>query len=72
MAGDFDEMRRLVGAEVFSISTFGSLAVDGGKWWGGVLASNGKIYCIPYLINTILNTHDNTLGGLFKLLQGAR
>ena len=24
------------------------------------------------LINTILNTHDNTLGGLFKLLQGAK
>ncbi len=27
-------------------STFGSLGAGGNKWHGGVLAPNGKIYCI--------------------------
>ena len=36
-------------------TTFGSVASVGtGKWWGGVLAPNGKIYGIPYTKNNIL------------------
>ena len=35
------------------VSTFGSLAGDG-KWQGGVLAPNGKIYGISYDSTTVL------------------
>ena len=34
-------------------TTFGSLA-GSGKWYGGVLAPNGKIYGIPFGATTVL------------------
>ena len=35
-------------------TTFGSVGSGTGKWWGGVLAHNGKIYCIPHASSTVL------------------
>ncbi|KKK72403.1 hypothetical protein LCGC14_2904230, partial [marine sediment metagenome] len=34
--------------------TFGSLAADASKWYGGVLAPNGMIYGIPRTATTVL------------------
>ena len=42
-----------------TISTFGNLGSTQHKWFGGVLAPNGKIYGIPYHATQILeiDTH---------------
>lgn len=40
--------------EVHSVSTFGTVAAGGSKWYGGVLADNGKIYGIPYSSSSVL------------------
>ena len=37
-----------------TVSTFGSLSSDAGKWNGGVLAPNGVIYEIPTNSVTVL------------------
>ena len=36
------------------VSTFGSVGVGTSKWWGGVLAPNGKIYAAPSYSSSIL------------------
>ena len=41
------------------VSTFGSLAGTN-KWYGGVLAPNGKIYGIPFDASTILEIDPET------------
>lgn len=42
------------------LATFGLTIPTGNKWSGGVLASNGKIYCVPYDATTILVIDTNT------------
>jgi len=52
-----DIMRVFVGQEDLlyrDIDTFGSLGSDSGKWEGGVLAPNGKIYGIPHNSTAVL------------------
>ena len=50
-----------------TISSFGNFSGSGSeKWVGGVLAPNGKIYCMPYsstsvlIIDPVTNTADTT------------
>jgi streptogramin lyase len=52
-------------------TTFGSLASTQAKWFGGVLAENGDIFCIPLNTNQVLriNTSNNTTT-LFGSLSG--
>jgi hypothetical protein len=38
----------------YTQSSMGATIASGAKWIGGVLAPNGKIYCIPYGNNTFL------------------
>ena len=37
-----------------TLSTFGNAGTGNWKWSGGVLAPNGKIYCIPFSSRTVL------------------
>ena len=53
------------------VSKFGPTFTNGNSWYGGVLAPNGKIYCVPSSASSVLiidpatNTTDSTtLSGL--------
>ena len=52
-------------------STFGSFGTDSYKWEGGVLAPNGKIYCIPRNATTVLEIDPvNQTTATFGSLEG--
>jgi len=56
--------------ETQNVTLFGSLSSDSGKWAGGVLAPNGKIYGIPRESTQVLEidpeTQNVTLFGNFS------
>ena len=53
------------------VSNFGTTFTIGNNWYGGVLAPNGKIYCIPSSATSVLiidpatgTTDTTTLSGV--------
>ena len=51
----------VLGSSFFLSNLFGSLGA-GNKWFGGVLAPNGKIYGIPYGSTQVLEIDESTMG----------
>ena len=60
-----------VGAYTSDTETKVDVNTDSSKYWGGVLAENGYIYCIPYCANYVLKIDTNygseTYGKLSKI-----
>jgi hypothetical protein len=59
----FDPITNTIDTTTLSSTSFPSIFTGSGRWWGGVLASNGKIYGIPYNSTNILviDPYNNTL-----------
>jgi hypothetical protein len=43
-----------------TVSTFGTFASGGAKWYTGSLAPNGKIYCFPESSTSVLEIDPNS------------
>ena len=61
-----DPNNNTIDTTTISMSTYPDLSNTGLKFWGGVLGTNGKIYCVPRAVNyvgiidPITNTFDST------------
>jgi len=51
------------------ITSISSLGITNNKWFGGILAPNGKIYCVPFDSTSVLviNPKDNTFYNIGSL-----
>jgi hypothetical protein len=64
--GIIDPLTNTIDTTTISMSTYPDLSNTGLKFWGGVLGTNGKIYCVPRAVNyvgiidPITNTFDST------------
>ena len=66
-------MRRVIFGKLKNFfSFFGSFGTSGGKWVSGALATNGKIYCIPFNSTQVLVIDpSNNTTSLFGSFSGS-